>query len=88
MGTSIKFILGEQLSNFWKNDITKLINEDLYKNKDKYLFNLASNEYFESIDIKKLNQGLSTLILKNKNNNFKWDRYDDKKNAEVVWQNF
>ena len=64
MGTNIKFILGDELANFWKNEITQLINEDLYKNKDKYLFNLSSNEYFESID-KKLNLRSSTLILKN-----------------------
>ena len=70
MGTSIKFILGEELSNFWKNDITKLINEDLYKNKDKYLFNLASNEYFESIDIKKIKSRIINFDFKKiKNNN-------------------
>ena len=54
MGTSIKSTLGQQLSDFWKEDITESINKDLLKNNSKYLFNLASNEYFESVDVNKI----------------------------------
>ena len=53
MGTGIKYILGEQLSEFWKDDITNSVNNDLLKNKSQYLFNLSSNEYFESINKEK-----------------------------------
>ena len=71
MGTNIKFILGDELANFWKNEITQLINEDLYKNKDKYLFNLSSNEYFESIDKKKIKSKIINFDFKKlKNNSF------------------
>ena len=32
MGTSIKSNFGQQLSDFWKEDITESINKDLLKN--------------------------------------------------------
>ena len=88
MGTNIKFILGDELANFWKNEITQLINEDLYKNKDKYLFNLSSNEYFESIDKKKIKSKIINFDFKKLKNNSFSSVGMMKKGAEVVWQSF
>ena len=64
MGTGIKYILGEQLSEFWKDDITNSINNDLIKNKSQYLFNLSSSEYFESINKKKLKSKIINFDFK------------------------
>jgi len=55
MGTKIESILGNSLYDFWKKKITSCLNNDLSKCKTKLLFNLSSQEYFESIDKKKLN---------------------------------
>lgn len=64
MGTGIKYILGEQLSEFWKDDITNSINNDLIKNKSQYLFNLSSNEYFESIKKEKIKSKIINFDFK------------------------
>ena len=69
MGTSIKNILGEQLSDFWKKEVTESINKDLIKNKSEYLFNLASNEYFESIDKKNIKSQIINFDFKKSENN-------------------
>ena len=69
MGTSIKNILGEQLSDFWKKNITEIINEDLIKSKSKYLFNLSSKEYFESINKKEIKSKVISFDFKKLKNN-------------------
>jgi len=55
MGTKIESVLGTSLHDFWKKKVTSRLNNDLSKTKTKFLFNLASQEYFESIDQKSLN---------------------------------
>jgi hypothetical protein len=55
MGTKIEPFLGTSLHDFWKKKVTSRLNNDLSKTKTKFLFNLASQEYFESIDQKSLN---------------------------------
>tara|TARA_Y100000991_G_scaffold193973_1_gene162327 strand:+ start:68 stop:826 length:759 start_codon:yes stop_codon:yes gene_type:complete len=50
MGTNTKFILGQSLVEFWKKDITDSLKKDILENDSDYLFNLASKEYFSSID--------------------------------------
>jgi len=64
MGTGIKYILGEQLPEFWKDDITNSVNNDLIKNKSQYLFNLSSNEYFESIKKEKIKSKIINFDFK------------------------
>ena len=54
MGTNIESLLGEDLYKFWLNEITNKLNNDLKNEKSNYLFNLASREYFKSIDERKL----------------------------------
>ena len=65
MGTQIKIGKHNDLYDFWGDEITKVINED--KNSD-YLINLASVEYFKSINKEKLNAKLINIIFKEKRN--------------------
>tara|TARA_B100001248_G_scaffold217434_1_gene172560 strand:- start:2150 stop:2725 length:576 start_codon:yes stop_codon:yes gene_type:complete len=65
MGTQIKIGKHNDLYDFWGDEITKTINED--KNSD-YLINLASVEYFKSINKEKLNAKLINIIFKEKRN--------------------
>lgn len=52
MGTSIKIGTKKNLYEFWKKTITDTLNSEL---EDEELFvNLASNEYFSAVDVKKL----------------------------------
>ena len=65
MGTQIKIGKHNDLYDFWGDEITKAINED--KNSD-YLINLASVEYFKSINKEKLNAKLINITFKEKRN--------------------
>ena len=64
MGTKIESILGTSLHDFWKKKITSRLNNDLSKTKTKFLFNLSSQEYFESIDKKSLNAKIINFDFK------------------------
>ena len=50
MGTNTKSILGQSLLEFWQKDITTSLKKDILENDSEYLFNLASKEYFSSIN--------------------------------------
>ncbi len=54
MGTNIYDILGKDLYNYWRNSVTKELNNDLFSGKTKFLYNLASKEYSSVIDFNKL----------------------------------
>jgi hypothetical protein len=54
MGTRLKYQRAENLYEFWSLSITKKINEAVAQSGSGVLVNLASNEYFKSIDRKKL----------------------------------
>ena len=69
------------------NEITDSINKDLLKNQSKFLFNLASNEYFESIDKTKLQSQIINFDFKKLENNKLLNIGMMIKNAGVVWQN-
>lgn len=47
MGTKLKNAKGKDLYDFWGNDITHIVNEDLRQQKSKLIVNLASKEYFK-----------------------------------------
>ena len=49
MGTALKNRRGKNLYEFWGERITKLLQEDLAAGNHQYLVNLASKEYFKSI---------------------------------------
>ncbi len=52
MGTKLPIESQKNLYEFWKSTITNELNSQL--EKDELFVNLASNEYFESVDVKKL----------------------------------
>lgn len=52
MGTSINIGTKKNLYEFWKKTITDTLNSEL--EKDELFVNLASNEYFSAVDVKKL----------------------------------
>jgi cytoplasmic iron level regulating protein YaaA (DUF328/UPF0246 family) len=52
MGTKLPIGATKNLYDFWKSNITTQLNNEL--SKDELFINLASNEYFSAVDIKKL----------------------------------
>ena len=63
---------GNNLYDFWKSDVTAHLNKTVKQNKEKYLVNLASNEYFKVVDVKALQAEVITPVFKDyKNGNYK-----------------
>ena len=54
MGTSISIDHSKNLYEYWEDSITKLLNEELLENDPHIILNLASNEYFKSVNKKNL----------------------------------
>tara|TARA_B100000902_G_scaffold398913_1_gene467488 strand:- start:1630 stop:2394 length:765 start_codon:yes stop_codon:yes gene_type:complete len=54
MGTRLTTHRGNNLYEFWGDKISYSLNESLKKNDSDYLLNLASNEYFSSVNINKI----------------------------------
>lgn len=67
MGTSLKIGRKKNLYEFWKQDLTKALNEEM--EDGELLVNLASQEYFSALDAKKLKAQLITPVFKDWNNN-------------------
>lgn len=68
MGTKLTTEKGHNLYHYWDDTITNLINEDLEESGKNVIVNLASNEYFKSIQKKKLNGRLLTINFKDEKN--------------------
>lgn len=72
MGTVLKYYKSKDLYAFWNAAITKKINEAVAESGSNVLVNLASAEYFKSIDRKKLKAALVTPDFKEyKNGDYK-----------------
>jgi len=72
MGTKFKNPRGKDLYQFWGPQITDDLNKQLKKLKSDLVINLASNEYFKSVDKKALNAEIVTPAFKDlKNGNYK-----------------
>ncbi len=72
MGTRLRTGSGMNLYSYWDDTITQAINQLLAKQKDKILINLASNEYFKSVRVKKLEGEIITPAFKEyKNGEYK-----------------
>lgn len=69
MGTKLANKRGATLYEFWGEQITDAINEQMANSKDKVLINLASNEYFKAVKKKALNAKIIT------------PRFEDEKNG-------
>ena len=71
MGTKLSNSRGKNLYEFWGDNITNLLNNDI-EDENSYVVNLASNEYFKSIKKNKLKNEIITPIFKEfKNGTYK-----------------
>jgi len=68
MGTQFKNPRGNNLYEFWDSTITTALNQALKKQNDDILINLASNEYFHSVQPGKLNARIITPVFKDEKN--------------------
>ncbi len=72
MGVRLENPCGKNLYNFWQETITQALNDELAGQKNPMLINLASTEYFKSIDEKKINYPIKTInFYEKKNDQFK-----------------
>jgi cytoplasmic iron level regulating protein YaaA (DUF328/UPF0246 family) len=62
---------GKNLYEFWGDAITGALNTQLRKSGSEVLVNLASNEYFRSVQIRALNADVVTPVFKDR----KGDKY-------------
>lgn len=78
MGTKYKIQDSKNLYEFWKEDITRNINQEL--NEHKLLINLASQEYFGAVETKNITSPIITPVFKeNKNGTYKIISFNAKK---------
>ncbi len=72
MGTRLSNPRGSNLYQFWGSIITDAVNQALAEQGDQLLINLASNEYYKSIQPKRLNAQVITPVFKDyKNGQYK-----------------
>lgn len=64
MGTRMANKRGKNLYEFWGDRITDIINTDLAEASDNLVLNLASQEYFKSVNTGKINGRLLTAHFK------------------------
>lgn len=64
MGTKLKTRRGKDLYAFWGDRIRKILEADLAETGDDVLINLASNEYFKSVQAKELSGRVITPQFK------------------------
>ena len=65
MGTKLPNKKGKNLYDFWGNKITDGLNQVLVETGSQVLVNLASNEYFKSVNRSNLNADVITPVFKN-----------------------
>ena len=68
MGTAFANTRGKNLYEFWGDIITDLLNDTLAQAGSDILINLASQEYFKSVNTKKLKARLITPVFKDEKN--------------------
>jgi cytoplasmic iron level regulating protein YaaA (DUF328/UPF0246 family) len=80
MGTKLKTRRGTNLYKYWGDKITNLLNEDIESHSQKFFFNLASNEYFKSVKVDKLNGELySANFYERRDGEYKFISFTAKK---------
>jgi len=80
MGTPLKYFRKKDLYAFWNPFITNMVNEAIAESGSNVLVNLASNEYFKSIDKRKLKAEIVTPEFKDlKNGTYKMISFFAKK---------
>lgn len=68
MGTKLKVGRKNNLYEFWGDKIVNEINANLATQKENVIVNLASNEYFKSVNKKKLDARIITPVFKDFSN--------------------
>ena len=72
MGIKLENSRGKNLYSFWDDIITQRLNNEFKDQNNQTLINLASNEYFKSVDIKRLKAKVITPVFKDyKNGTYK-----------------
>ena len=72
MGTPLKVADKKNLYEFWGDKLREKIQSDMDSIGDQTLINLASNEYFKSLESNRLNARIITPVFKDyKNGNYK-----------------
>ena len=66
MGTRLENKRGKNLYEFWAGRITELLNKQLADSVSDTLINLASNEYYKSVNPKQINGTIITPVFKEK----------------------
>ncbi|WKV11134.1 peroxide stress protein YaaA [Marivirga harenae] len=69
MGTKLETDKGNNLYEFWGDKITDQLRKDIKSQGDKILVNLASNEYFKSVNIKELKKDYQIIDVEFKDFN-------------------
>ena len=64
MGVSFKNNKGKNLYEFWKEDLTKNLNNTLKEHSNPTIVNCASVEYFSAIDLSKLDGKILSIVFK------------------------
>ena len=72
MGTKLKTKEGSDLYDFWGLDISKEVKKEIKKLKSSNIVNLASNEYYDSIQSLSNNINVISPIFKDKGKNGKY----------------
>lgn len=72
MGTKLANPRGHNLYEFWGDEITQLINQDLSEAKSDLLVNIASDEYYKSVKESKIKaEIIKPVFLDQKNGKYK-----------------
>ena len=80
MGTKLKNRRGKDLYDFWDDRINKTLNDELAGQDSPVLVNLASNEYFKSVQPERLNARIVTPTFKEaRNGDYKFISFTAKK---------
>lgn len=69
MGTKLQNECGKDLYQFWGDRITEALNKELAGRKNRLVINLASNEYFKAVNVKRLDGELVTPVFKEQKGN-------------------
>ena len=64
MGTKLENAKGKNLYDFWRNEVTDNLNENIKKHEKKTIINCSSNEYFNVIDQKNLEGDILNTVFK------------------------
>lgn len=72
MGSKLANSSGKDLYSFWREEVTKRLNDDLANTSPKLIVNLASNEYFEAVNARDIEAPIVSPVFKDlKNGQYK-----------------